>query len=463
MQKLRQLLEYLWPELILQGTPWFREWSQGNKEQFANRSRIFFTLVGATYIGHYYFVDIPNNKQPLEAWFAFRMTMATLSAGCVLLYINRTFIHSKLVKWPAILVMALGCHTQAHVPIYFPDAPWIYPYLFVFSSVLLLGTSPLKSLLFALPIMASFVAPLTAAGLPVYQLSSATAVCAVVIFVVRSAYVSEIRNFLLTQERDQYRGAVIDLGKEYEGRLKSFIPKVISDRLEDQIENTKMNVLEATLDVLEPKKQEVACMWSDIRGFTQGSNDIDSFLADSVMPEVKACSDAVENHQGIPRKIGDLIFAYFDDRNIQLNLLRAISAGFALSELNKDMNATVSTVDVKRYILVSTGEALVGNVGGLNSGVEITALGPPVNFLARLDDATKSPGLMKHLEPGDIILCPDSARKLEQMKSELEPKRVCLNEAGVDIRDFPDVRSVFILRPSQPQHLSLSNAYKKIA
>lgn len=462
MYKLRHFLEYLWPELILKSTPWFDAWSRGHKKQFADRSKVFFILVGLTYIGHYYLVDIPNDKDPIEAWFIFRMTMASLASFCVAIYFVKPFVESKLVKWPAICAMSAGCITQAFVPLYFSEAPWFYPYLFVFASVLVLGTSPVKSLLFAVPVMLTYYYPLVSAGVPSYQLTSAMVVCMVVIFVVRTSYISDIRNYVLTQERDQYRGEIIELGKEFEDRLKSFIPRVISERLEHLIDNTKMTVIEATLNVLTPKKKPVACLWSDIRGFTQGSKDLDDFLADSVIPEVKVCSDAVERHEGIPRKIGDLIFAYFDSVENKLNLVRSLLAAFELSEINKDMNETVSTVEVKRFILISTGEALVGNLGGMNSGVEITALGSPVNLLARLDDATKEPGLANLLDPGDVILCPRSAKLLTELDGEIPCLRVCLKSEGVSIRDFPEVSDVFILRPSSESKNRLEAAQNSL-
>jgi len=463
VDRLRHILEYLWPELLLEGTPWYENWVKTHREQFAQRCRFFFVLVVVGYIGHYYLVDVPRNKEPLEAWFAFRMIMAALAATCFLIYRNKSFIVSSRVKWPAIVVLAIGCHLQAHVSIHFPEAPWIYPYLFVFSSAILLNTSPVKSMLFCLPLMASFFPPLTLAGIPEYQLASATVVCTIIIIVLRTSYENEIRQFLLTQERDQYRTDALELGKEFEGRLKSFIPKVIYERLDGLIQNTKMTVLDATLEVLTPKKMRVACLWSDIRGFTKGSQEIDGFLIESVIPEVKACSDTIEGYQGIPRKIGDLIFAYFDDKEPTLNLLRSILAGIDLGEVNKDMNATVSSVSVKRYILVSSGEALVGNVGGLNSGVEITALGSPVNFLARLDDATKQPGMEKHLDPGDIILCEHSASSLLALNLDIDCKSIFLKSEGVHIKDFEDVEKVYVLKPSQQNHKALSTAHAHYA
>ena len=449
MPNIRNIIEFSLPELILEGTPWYKAWIEQHRRLAANRKRIFFTLCFFTYLGHYFFVDVPRGKEPLELWFAFRVSMAVICIGCVFFY-SKPRVHSNsLFIWPAIVAMSLGCFFQAYVSVYFPEAPWIYPYIFCFSSVLVLGVSPMQSLAFAIPLMLSFIPPLTTAGVPLYQLVSATFVCGIVILVVRTAYISDIRNFLLTQERDESRGEVIKLGKEYENRLKSFIPRVIVSRIQMLMDERKKSALEATVDVLQPVKKHVACLWSDIRGFTQASNDLDEFLFESVVPEVKVSSDAIETYHGIPRKIGDLIFAYFDHPKLDCNVLRVILAGYALSELNKDRNETVSSINIKRYILISTGEAIVGNVGGFNSGVEITALGPPVNFLARLDDATKLPGLSKMLAPGDLLLCENTAKELLNIFADIPICPVDLEKVGVSIRDFPEVQRIYVLKPSE--------------
>jgi class 3 adenylate cyclase len=111
---------------------------------------------------------------------------------------------------------------------------------------------------------------------------------------------------------------------------------------------------------------------------------------------------------------------------------------------------------VRRYILISSGLAIVGNVGGVNSGVEITALGSPVNFLSRLDDATKAPGLAEKLEQGDILLCKQSAEILASALPSLPMQRVCLSKHNVQIRDFTEVDTIFILKPTDENFATLA-------
>ena len=426
--------------------------------KFVRLSRVFFGVAAFTYLAHFFVFDIPNNLQPIYMWLIFRLVAAGICFACIAYY-STSFVNTSYYRAPAILVMGLACLAQSCVTYFYPDAPWIYPFAFIFGSVLVLQMSPLSSLLFAVPLSILCCFPLLAAGIEISSLVSASIVFCLASAVTRTAYMFEIQAFLRENERDESRREIIKLGKDFEARLKSFIPRVISDRIEAKIEHENMSPLNATIAVLKPKKQQVACLFSDIRGFTQGSREIDSFLAESVIPEVKACSDAVENQHGIPRKIGDLIFAYFDDAESRINVVRATLAGLRLSELNQDLNATTSTVEVRRFILISSGEALVGNVGGLNSAVEITALGSPVNFLSRLDDATKIAGLAKHLAPGDLVLSKDAALVLESLNVGVNLQSVDLRMEDVEIRDFPEVEDLYILKPLRQKNGLISKLF----
>ncbi len=448
MNFFRRILLYAWPDLSLEGTPWSQSWQSVEREKFSRIARIFFVAAAAAYLAHYFIFDIPNNLQPTSAWLAFRLVATALCLLCLAFYASPLALSSRFFRWPASIAMAAGCVAQAWVTFFYSEAPWIYPFAFIFAAVLILQTSPLKSLFFSVPVSLLCFYPLLKAGVEINSLVSAALFFCLVSSVARSAYMFEIQAFIRENERDESRREVIKLGKDFEARLKSFIPRVIAERIETKIDKERMSPMNATIEVLTPQKTEVACLFSDIRGFTQGSRDVDSFLLDSVIPEVKVCSDAVEDQHGIPRKIGDLIFAYFDHEDPHVNVLRAVLAGLKLSELNQDLNETTSAVEVKRYILISCGEAIVGNVGGLNSGVEITALGPPVNFLSRLDDATKEEGLMHQLAPGDLLLSAQAADILLTMQTNVELHNICLASANVEIRDFPEVRNVSVLRPA---------------
>jgi class 3 adenylate cyclase len=122
------------------------------------------------------------------------------------------------------------------------------------------------------------------------------------------------------------------------------------------------------------------------------------------------------------------------------------------------MNATANTMSIKRYVLVSCGEALVGNLGGLDSSIEITALGSPVNFLSRVDEVTKDPAVAGDLNPGNLILSESANQILERFAPEVARKRIDLEAAGVFIRDFRDVKYVFAVAPTDRNFASVLRA-----
>ena len=458
MDYVKRTVGAIWPETALDNPAWLREWESGHRRRFVKTARIFFPIAAVGYMAHFFFFDVPNELEPIEYWFVFRTSCALLSLSCLALYFSPYAMRSWS-RWPAIFVMAVGCHLQAQVTLYYPEAPWIYPYVFVFACVLVLQMSPAKSLLFALLLFATFFPPLLNANIHVTHLVSATFATAVISFTTRASYSTEILSFIATKQRDESRQQIIDLQEEFSDRLRSFIPSVISERIETLIQTSHMNPLEASIDVLTARKRNVACLFSDIRGFTKGSHDLETFLLESAIPEIKASSDAVEHYSGIPRKVGDLIFAYFDSDDRDLNILQSIMAALTLSRLNKDLNDTSASTEVNRYILVSSGDAIVGNVGGLNSSIEITALGPPVNFLSRLDDVTKEPGLACKLKAGDILLSDHTHSRLLYHCPNASTSCVNLRDLNIEVRDFPEVQFVHILQPTPSNFHSISSAY----
>ena len=316
----------------------------------------------------------------------------------------------------------------------------------------------MKSLLFAGFTISTQAPVLLDAGIQASYIFTGSVVTLAIALVVRSSNLSDVRSFLLYQENIAAQRRIIELNIEFSERIRSFIPRVIAQRIDVCMDQHRMSVIEASIEVLAPKTKRVACLFSDIRGFTQQSKDLEAFIKDSVIPEVKACTDAIEDLRGIPRKVGDLIFAYFDDDDVKQNLICCVIAGMMVSRLNHDMNATANSKLIKRYVLISYGEALVGNLGGLDSSIEITALGSPVNFLSRIDELTKRSEVALLLKPGDLVLSGEAAAELEHMVPHLRQTRIDLLELGVTIRDFADVRYIFSVSPDDGNYSYLLRA-----
>lgn len=457
MNWLDTTIAWLFPSVLVEGTPWKQLWIEKDRETFLLSCRIFFFLLAIVYLAHYPFYDKVNDLQPLEFWLKLRIAVASGSLITLLFYCTRA------TKWwwyklPAILMCWTLCQVQAYVALWHGLESWVFCYILIVICVFVLRMSALNSLVFVGVTVATQAPVLIDAGISWTYIFTGSAIAAGTSVIVRTSYLAEVRSFLLNQENIAAQKKIIELNMEFADRIRSFIPKVIAQRIDDYMDHQRMSVLEASIEVLAPRTKQVACLFSDIRGFTEQSKDIEAFVRESVVPEVKACTDAIENYRGIPRKIGDLIFAYFDDEKHEQNLLRCIVAGIAVSRLNHDMNATVNSRSIKRYVLISCGEALVGNLGGLDSSIEITALGSPVNYLSRVDEVTKVPSVANELKPGDLVLSEDVSREIEQLAPEITRKRIDLANLGVSIRDFGDVKYLYAVAPTDRNYIAVQRA-----
>jgi class 3 adenylate cyclase len=451
------VIAWLFPNVLVEGTPWNRLWLEKERASFLLGCWLFFPLVAITYIAHYFFYDKPNNLEPLELWLSFRLGIACAAVATLLLYVTvaRSWGWYRL---PAIAMCWIMCQSQAYVALWHGLESWVFCYILILASVMMLRMSVLKSTLFAGVTIATQTPVLIEAGIQPTYIFTGSVVTVAITLVIRSSNLSEVRSFLLDQENIASQKRIIELNLEFSERIRSFIPRVIAHRIDDCMERMRMSVIEASIEVLAPKTKVVACLFSDIRGYTQQSKELQAFIRDSVIPEVKACTDAIEDLRGIPRKVGDLIFAYFDDEDAGRNLLACVFAGMTVSRLNQDRNATANSKSIKRYVLVSYGEALVGNLGGLDSSIEITALGSPVNFLSRVDELTKRDEVARLLNPGDLVLSEPAARLLRQLVPAAKQTQIDLFDLGLTIRDFAEVKYIFSISPNDSNYSWLLRA-----
>ena len=462
MQVFDRIFSYLFPLSLLDTTPWSGIWKEKEKADFLSTARFFFSIGAVIYAGHYWFFDLPMELQPPELWLQFRSSMVAISLATFLYYISPLARRLTWYRVPAAVSMGVFAYFQARVTVWYPDAPYIYCFVLNVIFSLALRTSVFKSCAFSALVIIAQWPSLMESGLPIPHAVSASAVVLLAITTIRGSYAADIKYFLLNQQNIDAQKRNIELNIEFTDRLKSFIPAEIASRLERHLTDRGTSVLEAIYGVLRPKRRDIACLFSDIRGFTESSKNLDAFIRDSVVPNVKACTDALEDYGGIPRKIGDLLFAYFDHKSVHLNLLRAVLSGLEVARINEEHNYGANGSDIERYILISSGEAIVGNVGGFDSSVEITALGSPVNYLSRLDELTKHPRLRERLHSSDIILCDRSMELLSQLKITPDVETLDLTELGLAIRNFPEARRIHTMRPTSENVAVFYDLYMRL-
>lgn len=434
------------PEILITDPDWKEKWRSQQKESFLRYAGFFFLAAAIAYIANYFLFDLPMGLEPSDFWFKFRASMAFMGAVCTAFYLS-PLTKTRLYKLPAIAACVVICYTQAMVTIWYSPDAWIFFYIFVMTTVMILGMNVVWSLIYCLVLCIMCAPILTSAGIIPEYTSSSTIVTLAVTAIMRRTALQEVRNFVLSEENLAQQTRIADISNEMVERVQSFIPRVIAERMSKHLDSG-MSVVEASIEALKAKQKNVACLFTDIRGFTQGSKELNQFIIESVLPEVTACTNAIEDRAGISRKVGDLIFAYFDDDSIHLNVIRAISAGIEVARLNEAMNISSAQKQINRYILISSGEAMVGNFGGLDTSVEITALGTPVNFLSRVDDITKAPAIAGLLQSGDLVLSESAKQTMEELKFDLPFELIDLEGLALSIRDFPEVRSLYKLSPT---------------
>lgn len=454
-----RFVAYIFPLSLLEGTPWLRAWKDKENEDFIGVAKVIFPLSAIIYLGHYFLFDKPMGLEPLHEWLIFRLSMATIALATFAFYFTPR-ARMAFYRAPAICTFLLICYSQAQVTIRYPEAPWLYCFLFVGIGALTLRATVMTSTIFAVSAMSVQWSALIQTGVPIPTLFSAAFVTLVLIVASRGGYVADLRYFLLTQQNTDSQRRNIELNIEFTDRIKSFIPGEIAKRLDFLLRARDTTVLQAIDEVLRPRKKQIACLFSDIRGFTEASKNLENFIGELVLPNVKACTSAIDDNGGIPRKIGDLIFAYFDGNGAHLNLLQAIRAAFQIAEINDSQNGDTKVGNrITRYILVSVGEAYVGNIGGFDSSVEITALGSPVNLLSRIDELTKEGRIAAELNSGDVVLSNAAYNMIFEMGLRPMVKKLGLREMGLVIRNFPDEEYIFVIPPSGANRSHFSKFY----
>jgi class 3 adenylate cyclase len=448
---LEKIFFLIFPRLLLSSTPWARLWDEQEKKQFLTAARVFFPVTIAVYVLHYFTVDRIEGLAPSDLWFNYRFGMAavgTLGFGFYL--IPALYNSNRFYKLALILTCATYTYFQARTIIWYPKVPYLYVFGFIFVSCVMLRSSVARSLAFAAGLMAITWSTLIEAGQSPAMIASAGVVTAVSIMFTRAKYLSDIQLFLANQRNFEQQKKFIEVNLEFTNQIKAFLPAEISKRLTYYIQENRMTTLQAIDEVLRPRTLPVACLYSDIRGFTKGSNDLSGYVSQAMLPNVKVSTELVEKHNGIPRKIGDLIFAYYDFSDLHRNIINSILSAASISRFNMEMNETLpANQKINRYILLSCGEAIVGNLSSYKSAIEITAIGSPVNILSRIDELTKHEGLRGHIEHGDVLMTSSFAEILMTARPDVKLTLLNLKALNLSIRDFAEAHSIYIFKPNK--------------
>lgn len=455
----------LWPFGLLEEAKILPVW----KDLFLSRQRKSLFLAYLIYAFgqfiHIVAVDRPlglHNESPF--WMGYRLILA--SSG------------SLIAAWLAIRPrlgwyehrFLIGCTmlfftvTQSVSMRYSVKIPVFYTFFLplVMSSVA--GLSALEALIFTVGALASswFVIP-NGAVEPGLYISGCT-VCLGFVIVLRSSLRLEIDAFRSDWEKREAEKKVIQVQQELERELRSFLPREILRRIDLMQAKAPGNVRLALDAVLEPRLRKVAVLHSDLRGFTQQVKLGGRFIQEALIPSLQDYIDIVELKKGIPRQVGDLLFAYFEDEEELSGIEDAIGTAMKVITRMQTINAEVDPAfRMRRYVIISYGEAVVGNVGGRNGAREISAVGSCANILSRIDPLTKAPEIARSLHDGSLILTSkarEAAERSPLCKKILEAgemKTAHLADLGLSIRDFPEENTLSFWKLGEVANVSSMN------
>lgn len=177
-------------------------------------------------------------------------------------------------------------------------------------------------------------------------------------------------------------------------RTRTFLEKYVSRN----VAKTILKDEESFLHAMKGRKQNVAILFCDIRGFTSMTESSDATeLVNQLNEYFATMVHIIEDEKSgtLQKFIGDAIMAAWGDTYTQgaatdcrLAIESALGMRRALKKLNEDWKGKEHRTQLAIGIGINHGEVVVGNIGYVDR-IEFTVLGDGVNLAARLESATK--------------------------------------------------------------------------
>ena len=176
-------------------------------------------------------------------------------------------------------------------------------------------------------------------------------------------------------------------------------------------------ILDSDPKALEPKYQDIAIGFADIRGFTQLANRLQIQQVNKILELFfeHAVQCSTKENGFIDKFIGDQVMWFHHSGSIEKSSEQCIKAAINIQNGIKELNKTIKEklhqkIEIQVGIGVTCGNAVVGIFGAPKYRIQYSVLGPPVNLAARLCSEAKGGEL---LIGGDIIeYCYYQTRKI---------------------------------------------------
>lgn len=196
--------------------------------------------------------------------------------------------------------------------------------------------------------------------------------------------------------------AIIGLYYSMEAKQRKWISSVLGKYVSDEVARQILEKGEEALK-LKGEKKTVTTLFSDVRGFTSMSENMEpEKVVDVLNKYLSRMTDIVfENHGTLDKYVGDEIMATY---NVPLDLEdHAYHAVKTAIEMQKA--ARTIGKELRYGIGINTGEAIVGNIGS-KKRLDYTVIGDSVNLAARLCGKA---------EPNQILISESTYQLVKEM------------------------------------------------
>ena len=166
-------------------------------------------------------------------------------------------------------------------------------------------------------------------------------------------------------------------------RMKMYIPESLVNEIEY---DWKKGMEEVAMET-------ITSMFLDFRGFTQLSKKYDPFKILYILNNFfTECEKIIRDTGGeINKFLGDGFLAVFSGKNVTSAIINCLDAAFQINDylkiFNKKERASLEE-ELKIGMGIATGEAIIGNVGGIKRG-DYSVIGECVNISAKLEKLSK--------------------------------------------------------------------------
>lgn len=227
-----------------------------------------------------------------------------------------------------------------------------------------------------------------------------------------------------------YRFRVEDKNKR---RLAQFFSSYVNEQVVEEILNSDEPI------ALQGTRNEIAILFSDIRGFTTYSENHPPETVVKILNEYfSAMTEEILKQRGtVDKFIGDGLMVFFGAPTAVDNpTLRALKAAQGmrahLERLNEKWIAE-GYDPIDNGIGIHTGEAIVGNIGS-DKKVEYTAIGDAVNIASRVE------GLTKTLDSPVLMSSDSLATVIDYIHAESQGKVAIKGHSDIEVFKLIDIK-----------------------